>query len=162
MWIEAEAITTNETVEVNREKMRVGPAALPETVVHYVIRTRDSVLLDEAMDQEPFSQDPYILRSRSRSILCLPLIKQTQLIGVLYLENGLASHVFTAARIALLRLVSIPSRNGPRERASLLGASRRRGLPDPSTAPESDRQLLLASRHGRSHVFGGTLSHLRL
>jgi predicted ATPase/signal transduction histidine kinase/GAF domain-containing protein len=106
MWIEAEAITTKETVEVNRQKMRVGPVALPESVVHYVIRTRDSVLLDEAMDQEPFSQDPYILRSRSRSILCLPLIKQTQLIGVLYLENGLASHVFTPARIALLRLIA--------------------------------------------------------
>jgi PAS domain S-box-containing protein len=58
------------------------------------------------MEQEPFSQDPYILRSRSRSILCLPLIKQTQLIGVLYLENGLASHVFTPARIALLRLLA--------------------------------------------------------
>ena len=106
MWIEAEAITTNETVEVNRQKKRVGPVVLPESVVHYVIRTRDSVLLDEAMDQEPFSQDPYILRSRSRSILCLPLVKQTRLIGVLYLENGLASHVFTAARIALLRLLA--------------------------------------------------------
>ena len=106
MWIEAEAITAKETVEVNRQKMRVGPVALPESVVHYVIRTRDSVLLDEAMDQEPFSQDPYILRSRSRSILCLPLIKQAQLIGVLYLENGLASHVFTPARIALLRLLA--------------------------------------------------------
>jgi signal transduction histidine kinase len=106
MWIEAEAITAKETVEVNRQKMRVGPAALPESVVHYVIRTRDSLLLDEAMDQEPFSQDPYILRSRSRSILCLPLIKQAQLIGVLYLENGLASHVFTPARIALLRLIA--------------------------------------------------------
>ena len=106
MWIEAEAITAKETVEVNRQQMRVGPVALPESVFHYVIRTRDSVLLDEAMDQEQFSQDPYILRSRSRSILCLPLIKQAQLIGVLYLENGLASHVFTPARIALLRLLA--------------------------------------------------------
>jgi predicted ATPase/signal transduction histidine kinase/GAF domain-containing protein len=106
MWIEAEAITAKETVEVHRQKMRVGPVALPESVFHYVIRTRDSLLLDEAMDQEPFSQDPYILRSRSRSILCLPLIKQAQLIGVLYLENGLASHVFTPARIALLRLLA--------------------------------------------------------
>jgi len=106
MWIEAEAITAKETVEINRQKMRVGPVALPESVVHYVIRTRDNVLLDDAMDQEPFSQDPYILRSRSRSILCLPLIKQAQLIGVLYLENGLASHVFTPARIAILRLLA--------------------------------------------------------
>jgi predicted ATPase/signal transduction histidine kinase len=106
MWIEAEAITAKETVEINRQKMRVGPVALPESVFHYVIRTRDSVLLDDAMVQEPFSRDPYILRSRSRSILCLPLIKQAQLIGVLYLENGLASHVFTPARIAILRLLA--------------------------------------------------------
>jgi signal transduction histidine kinase len=106
MWIEAEAITAKDTIEVNRQKRRVGPAVLPESVFHYVIRTRDSVLLDDAMDQEPFSQDPYILRSRSRSILCLPLIKQAQLIGVLYLENGLASHVFTPARIAILRLLA--------------------------------------------------------
>jgi len=106
MWIEAEAITAKETVEVNRQKMRVGPVALPESVFHYVIRTRDSVLLDDARDQEPFSQDPYVLRSKSRSILCLPLIKTSSLIGVLYLENGLASHVFTPARIALLRLIA--------------------------------------------------------
>ena len=106
MWIEAEAITAKDTIEVNRQKRRVGPAVLPESVFQYVIRTRDSLLLDDAMDQEPFSQDPYIRRSRSRSILCLPLIKQAQLIGVLYLENGLASHVFTPARIALLRMLA--------------------------------------------------------
>jgi signal transduction histidine kinase len=106
MWIEAEAVTVKETVEINQKTMRIGPTALPESVFNFVTRTKDSLLLDDAMDREPFSQDPYILRNRSRSILCLPLIKQSQLIGVLYLENGLASHVFTPARIAILRLLA--------------------------------------------------------
>src|ERR1700730_13126602 len=55
MWIEAEAITAKETVEVHRHKMRVGPVALPESVFHYVIRTKDSMLLDEASKQDPLS-----------------------------------------------------------------------------------------------------------
>src|SRR5260370_35136187 len=43
---------------------------------------------------------------RVRSRLCLPLLKQAELIGVLYLENSLASHVFTPARIAVLKLLA--------------------------------------------------------
>src|SRR6185436_635606 len=42
----------------------------------------------------------------ARSILCLPLINQGKLIGVLYLENNLAPHVFTPKRIAVLKLIA--------------------------------------------------------
>jgi len=106
MWIEAEATTAEDRVQVYRPRRRVAPSVLAESVLNYVVRTRDSVLLDDATEQEPFSRDEYVHRNTSRSILCLPLVKQTQLIGVLYLENDLATHVFTAARIALLRLVA--------------------------------------------------------
>jgi signal transduction histidine kinase/GAF domain-containing protein len=106
MWIEAEATSARDTIVVSRPITRVTPSALPESVFYYVIRTRDSVLLDDASKQDPFSGDGYIRRNNSRSILCLPLIKQTQLIGVLYLENNFASHVFTPARIAVLRLLA--------------------------------------------------------
>jgi len=82
------------------------PAALPESVYHFVIRTRDSVLLDDASKQEPFSADAYVRSHNSRSIMCLPLSKQAKLIGMLYLENNLASHVFTPARIAVLSLLA--------------------------------------------------------
>jgi len=71
-----------------------------------VIRTRQSVILDDAATQNPFSTDDYIRQKRARSILCLPLVKQAKLIGMLYLENNLASHVFTPARISVLNLLS--------------------------------------------------------
>ena len=75
-------------------------------MLHYVIRTRESVILDDALAQNPFSADEYICQKHARSVLCLPLVKQAKLIGVLYLENNLASHVFTPARISVLELLA--------------------------------------------------------
>ena len=71
-----------------------------------MIRTRESVILDDASAQNPFSADEYLRQKHARSVLCLPLVKQSKLIGVLYLENNLASHVFTPARISVLELLA--------------------------------------------------------
>ena len=79
---------------------------LPESVLHHVVRTPESVILDDAATQSPFSADPYIIQNRPRSILCLPLINQTELTGVLYLENRLAAGVFAPTRIAVLKLLA--------------------------------------------------------
>ena len=49
---------------------------------------------------------PISVKRQARSILCLPLINQTRLIGVLYLENNLAPRVFAPARIAVLKLLA--------------------------------------------------------
>ena len=75
-------------------------------MLHYVLRTRESVILDDAAAQPPFAADPYIQRRQARSILCLPLITQAKLIGVLYLENNLAPRVFAPGRIAVLKLLA--------------------------------------------------------
>jgi PAS domain S-box-containing protein len=79
---------------------------LPESVLHYVLRTRESVILDDAAAQPEFSADPYLGQRRARSILCLPLINQAKLIGVLYLENTLTPRVFAPARSAVLKLLA--------------------------------------------------------
>jgi len=104
--IEAEATTGRGRVEVTLRQTAPSPAELPESVLHTVIRTRESVILDDALTQNPFSADEYICNKQARSVLCLPLVKQSKLIGVLYLENNLASHVFTPARISVLELLA--------------------------------------------------------
>jgi PAS domain S-box-containing protein len=104
--IEAEARTEQKMVVVTVRQEVVTQALLPESLLHTVIRTRQSVILNDAAVQSPFSADDYIREKRSRSILCVPLVKQTQLLGVLYLENSLTSHVFTPARISLLELLA--------------------------------------------------------
>jgi PAS domain S-box-containing protein len=104
--IEAEATTGRGQLEVTLRQAAMLPAELPESVLQYVIRTRESVILDDALVRNPFSSDEYISQKLARSILCLPLVKQSKLIGVLYLENNLASHVFTPARISVLELLA--------------------------------------------------------
>src|SRR5581483_5887179 len=52
------------------------------------------------------STDPYIGQRRAYSILCLPLLNQAKLIGVLYLENNLAPRVFSPGRTAVLKLIA--------------------------------------------------------
>jgi PAS domain S-box-containing protein len=104
--IAAEATTGHGLVEVTLRQTAVSSAELPESVLHYVSRTRESVILNGALVPNPFSADEYIRQKHVRSVLCLPLVKQAKLIGVLYLENSLASHVFTPARISVLELLA--------------------------------------------------------
>jgi PAS domain S-box-containing protein len=104
--IAAEATTGRGQVKVTLRETPVSPTELPESVLHTVTRTRESVIIDNASEQNPFSADEYISGKRARSVLCLPLVKQAKLIGVLYLENNLASHVFTPARISVLELLA--------------------------------------------------------
>ncbi|QRK12458.1 AAA family ATPase [Archangium violaceum] len=75
---------------------------LPWTLIAYVRRTCEHLLIGDVSQPHPFSSDEYLEDGRARSVLCLPLLRQEGFRGVLYLENGLATNAFTPARIALL------------------------------------------------------------
>ena len=104
--IEAEATTIRDKVAVRLRQTPASPAELPSSVLHYAIRTRQSVILDDALVPNPFSDDEYIRRKSSRSISCLPLVKQGKLVGTLYLENNLIPRAFTPDRLAVLELLA--------------------------------------------------------
>ena len=104
--IAAQATTGDGGIVVKLHDEAMTPAVLPESVIQYVVRTNESVILDDAAAQNPFSADPYIRQQHARSILCLPFLNQGQLIGVLYLENNLTPGVFAPARIAVLKLLA--------------------------------------------------------
>jgi GAF domain-containing protein len=63
-------------------------------------------IVDDAAAKSQFAADPYVRQRQTRSILCLPLVTQAKLIGVLYLENNLAPRVFAPARVAVLKLLA--------------------------------------------------------
>jgi hypothetical protein len=104
--IAAETATCGDAAAVQLRDQPTTADALPESVLHYIIRARESTILDDAATQPPFNENPYIRHRRSRAIVCLPLINQAELIGVLYLENNLAPQVFAPARIAVLKLLA--------------------------------------------------------
>jgi PAS domain S-box-containing protein len=104
--IAAEAKTRRDAVAVHLQDVPVTPSELPDSLLQYVIRTQESVILDDASTQNLFSQDEYVRHRGPRSVLCLPLVKQVNLVGVLYLENNLAPRVFTAKRLAMLQILA--------------------------------------------------------
>ncbi|HEV2879084.1 MAG TPA: GAF domain-containing protein, partial [Candidatus Eremiobacteraceae bacterium] len=106
LQIEAEATTKGEDIAVHMRDGVRKVSTLPESLVRYVMRTQETVILDDASTQTPFSADPYVAEHRARSILCLPLITQGHLVGILYLENNLTPHVFTADRVIVLKVLA--------------------------------------------------------
>jgi PAS domain S-box-containing protein len=104
--IAAEAMTSAHTVVVRLTDQPMTATSVPEAIVQTVTRTRQTVILGDAAAEPALAADPHIRQRQVRSVLCLPLIKQEQLIGVLYLENNLAPGVFTSARTSVLRLVA--------------------------------------------------------
>jgi PAS domain S-box-containing protein len=103
--IAAEA-TTRDAIVVQLRDESVTAVALPESVLHSVVRTELNVILDDASAQNPFSSDPYFGWSGARSVLCMTLSNRGKLIGVLYLENSLAARVFAPGRVAVLKLLA--------------------------------------------------------
>src|SRR5262249_39642847 len=85
--IAAEATAGDDAVKVRLCDEAIAGHLVPETIIHYVQHSRESVILDDAAKLNPFSTDPYIAQGHARSVFCLPLMNQAKLIGVLYLES---------------------------------------------------------------------------
>jgi predicted ATPase len=79
---------------------------LPKSIVNYVRRTAECVVLADARNDDRYGADPYIARRKPRSVMCLPVLNQARLVGVLYLENNVVSGAFTPDRIQVMRTLS--------------------------------------------------------
>ena len=79
---------------------------LSQQIVHYVARSRESLVLDDASQKGDFTGDSYVRRFAPKSVLCTPIIHQGKLAGILYLENNLVSGAFTEERLEVLNLLS--------------------------------------------------------
>lgn len=104
--VEAEATTSAGGVLVRLRNDIPSEIALPKSVIHYVVRTREHLILDDAAAESTFSEDVYFRHQQTRSVLCLPLTNHAKLSGLLYLENNLAPYVFTPERLAILKLLA--------------------------------------------------------
>ncbi len=101
----AEATLDSEEVVVQETQINESED-LPLTVINYVERTHQDVVLTNAFAEDRFTTDPYIAKIQLKSILCTPIINAGKLIGVLYLENNLTTGAFTPERLEILRLLS--------------------------------------------------------
>ena len=104
--VEAQAWVDGEEIKVLQEYSSPVSAVLPLSMANYVKRIRQRVILDDASEVSLFSSDKYIMMNKPVSVLCLPVLRQSNLIGLLYLENNLAKGAFTPDRIAVLEVLA--------------------------------------------------------
>ncbi|HEY9834436.1 MAG TPA: AAA family ATPase [Stenomitos sp.] len=78
---------------------------IPIRAINYVQHTTETLVLDNATSQANLAAEPYIIKHQIKSLLCTPIIHQSKLIGILYLENNLMTGAFTRNRIEILRLL---------------------------------------------------------
>lgn len=78
---------------------------IPITLLNYVKRTGETLVMDDATAETSFSSDPYIIEQQPKSLLCSPIFSQGKLIGIIYLENNLITGAFTSDRLTLLNLI---------------------------------------------------------
>jgi signal transduction histidine kinase len=75
-------------------------------VLNYVKRTRTYMVLNDAGSEGDFTRHPYTLRYQPKSVLCLPVIRHSEMVALLYLENNITPAVFTPERIKVLSLLA--------------------------------------------------------
>ncbi len=104
----ARAITTTKglDIEVPGPVIKSMGLILPATLVDHVRTTHESVCLEEAIVDRVWADDPYITTYRPRSVACFPIMQQSTIVGMFYLENNSARGIFTARRMALLEFLA--------------------------------------------------------
>ncbi len=100
---------------------------LPRGIISYVDKTGDNVVLNNAVEDEQFFSDPYIVAHNVKSILCAPVMHKGKKSGIVFLENNLTTNAFTPQRLEMLRFLSAQSAISI-ENARLFELARRDGL----------------------------------
>lgn len=79
---------------------------LPLSIINEVKREIKNVILDDGSRLNKYSYDKYLINKKTKSIACLPIVRQTKLIGILYLENTIYSGAFSTDKVSILEILS--------------------------------------------------------
>ena len=102
----AEATEAGPAVTIYDPPIEPSADLVAESVVNYVSRTREPLILGDAAARGAFASDPYVIRRSVKSVLCAPILAQRELRGVLYVENDLIADAFTNERLAVLEVLA--------------------------------------------------------
>ncbi|MEG4090034.1 AAA family ATPase [Microcoleus sp. Pol12B4] len=98
--------TVDSDVEVLQTIPVENSQQLPISLINYVARTHENVVLTDANCEGTFTADTYIVNQKTKSVLCTPIVHQGKLTGILYLENNLTTGAFTPDRLEVLQVLS--------------------------------------------------------
>ncbi len=106
LFVEAVGASVETEMSLPSQPLEECGNYLPLSVVQFVARTRENVMLSDRAHQKLFAGDPYLAKRDVKSVLCAPIVHQTKLNGLIYLENHLVAGAFTPERLEVLGVLS--------------------------------------------------------
>lgn len=106
LFLEANFNSQNDTIQVLEHIPIQQISNVPKSLIQYVLRTGENVVIHDSINDSRFNNDPYIQSVKPKSILCIPMTNMGNSKGIIYLENNLVKGAFTNDRIGLLTLLS--------------------------------------------------------
>ncbi|MBN1847027.1 MAG: AAA family ATPase [Deltaproteobacteria bacterium] len=106
LHVEAEVEADKKDVRYLNSIPVKGSHMVPETIISHAERSKQTLVLDDAVKESLYPNDKYIQEKQPRSILCIPVVHKNKLLSILYLENNLSSGAFTLKRQELLQILS--------------------------------------------------------
>ncbi|RJP88878.1 MAG: GAF domain-containing protein [Desulfobacteraceae bacterium] len=106
IFLEAEIHIDHREAMIYKSLPAESRSDLFHPVLNYVKRTGTYVVVDDAGSHGDFPRDPYVMRHQPKSVLCLPVIRHSQMVALVYLENNITAAAFTPERIKVLRLLA--------------------------------------------------------
>ncbi|MGZ6470477.1 MAG: AAA family ATPase [Bdellovibrio sp.] len=77
-----------------------------KSIIRYVHRTKETIILKNASLEGPFKENKEVQRLQLKSVYCIPLLIQNQMVGIIYLYNNLSNAVLTDTQIEVTKLIS--------------------------------------------------------
>jgi serine phosphatase RsbU (regulator of sigma subunit) len=105
LYIEASA-GSDRDIEVLLSLPIDGNSQIASSIVNYVKKTGENIVLNNAAADKRFVNDSYIASVKPKSLLCAPIKNKGVMAGILYLENNLTTNAFTPDRLQLLMILS--------------------------------------------------------
>ncbi|MGE5528369.1 MAG: AAA family ATPase [Patescibacteria group bacterium] len=106
LFIRAESHVSDQSIIKTLDRKLEEANDICKAIVRYVFRTGERLILNNASEDGVFKDNLEVQYLGLRSVLCIPVVKQSHTIGVLYLENRLADSVFTDQRIQITELLT--------------------------------------------------------
>lgn len=105
LWIEAVKEIGNE-VSTNKVPLE-NFTEIPISLINYIEKTKNTVLLENASEKGSFTGDPYFMKVKEKSVLAIPIVRQSILEGIIYMNNNVATGVFTTDRADMITALSV-------------------------------------------------------
>ena len=107
LYLEAIAgVDGGTTKRLNPPEPVEASTEIPLSVIQFVMRTNQLLVLSDATKEDVFTQDDYIHRTQPLSVLCLPIVHRNETTGILYVEHRWLTGMFTAQRVEVLSLLA--------------------------------------------------------